>query len=97
MAAELAGAAPAQIADQVSYFWSDQHGIKVQMVGWTVGADDVYRVSAGERRAAVLGRNGEVVAALAWNWPAFVAKQRRAIAPRSDWPGAVQAARLAIS
>ncbi len=96
LAAELAGGLPGTVAAEIPYFWSDQHGIKVQMAGWTTDCDDAFAVLAGPRRGALF-RRGEVVAALAWNWPAFIARQRRAIGERADWDRAVQAARYGLA
>ncbi|MFI6349162.1 NAD(P)/FAD-dependent oxidoreductase [Streptomyces sp. NPDC050560] len=84
------------------YFWSDQHGVKIQMVGVASGDDDVEILSCatrtGERRIALYGRGGRFTAAVTFGWP------RAAIACRRAWNQAgtlaevrEQVARLAVS
>jgi 3-phenylpropionate/trans-cinnamate dioxygenase ferredoxin reductase component len=54
----------------VPYFWSDQHGTKIQFVGHAKPGDAVRVVegSVEERRfVAAYGREGRTVAALLWN------------------------------
>jgi NADPH-dependent 2,4-dienoyl-CoA reductase/sulfur reductase-like enzyme len=54
----------------VPYFWSDQYGTKIQMVGSPQAGDDVEVVegSVEERRfVAAYGRDGRLTAALMWN------------------------------
>ncbi len=54
----------------VPYFWSDQHGTKIQFVGHSHPGDAVRVVegSVAERRfVAAYGRNGRLTAALLWN------------------------------
>ncbi len=54
----------------VPYFWSDQYGTKIQMVG-TPQADDEVEVVEGavadRRFVAAYGREGRLTAALLWN------------------------------
>jgi 3-phenylpropionate/trans-cinnamate dioxygenase ferredoxin reductase component len=81
LAAELGGRpGDRREADQIPYFWSDQHGTKIQMAGWVPGYDAVETISEEGRRAVLFRRDGRLVGALGWNWPAFVARRRRAIA-----------------
>jgi NADPH-dependent 2,4-dienoyl-CoA reductase/sulfur reductase-like enzyme len=98
VAAEL-GRRPdeARAADEVPYFWSDQHGVKIQMTGWVEGHDAVHELESGSRRAALFGRDGVVVGAMTWNWPAFAARQRRAIARATAWDAAVESMLLETS
>jgi len=59
----------------VPYFWSDQHGTKIQFVGHTHPGDDVAIVEGSVeegRFVAAYGRNGRLVAALLWNRAARV-------------------------
>jgi 3-phenylpropionate/trans-cinnamate dioxygenase ferredoxin reductase component len=59
----------------VPYFWSDQHGTKIQFVGHAKPGDAVRVVegSVEERRfVAAYGRDGRTVAALLWNRAARV-------------------------
>jgi NADPH-dependent 2,4-dienoyl-CoA reductase/sulfur reductase-like enzyme len=88
LAADLAAAdEERRLADEVPYFWSDQFGCRIQMAGWSTGHDSVAVIQEGDRRLAQFGRAGRLVAALAWNWPAALARQRRAIAAGSPWEG----------
>jgi NADPH-dependent 2,4-dienoyl-CoA reductase/sulfur reductase-like enzyme len=97
LAADLAGRPEERrMADEVPYFWSDQHGVKVQMAGWVEGCDAVHEIAADGRRAALFGRAGTLVGALTWNWPALLAKQRRAIAAGTEWEAATRAAAPAV-
>ncbi len=82
--AEAAGAfAP------VPYFWSDQHGTKLQFVG-TSGPDDRVEVVEGSEAdgkfVAAYGRDGRVVGALCVNWPARMVPWSRSIAERVPFP-----------
>jgi 3-phenylpropionate/trans-cinnamate dioxygenase ferredoxin reductase component len=56
--------------DSLPYFWTDQHGVKVQAVGYPEMAES-FAVAEGDvegERFVVVGiRHGRVVAALAWN------------------------------
>jgi 3-phenylpropionate/trans-cinnamate dioxygenase ferredoxin reductase component len=59
----------------VPYFWSDQHGTKIQFVGHARPGDEVRIVegSVAERRfVAAYGREGRLVGALLWNRAAQV-------------------------
>jgi NADPH-dependent 2,4-dienoyl-CoA reductase/sulfur reductase-like enzyme len=59
----------------VPYFWSDQHGTKIQFVGHAKPGDAVQVVegSVEDRRfVAAYGRDGRTVAALLWNRAARV-------------------------
>ena len=59
----------------VPYFWSDQHGTKIQFVGHALPGDAVAVVEgsvAEGRFVAAYGRAGRLVAALLWNRAARV-------------------------
>lgn len=62
------------------YFWSDQHGVRIQVVGHLTG-DETSVVRAGSAEAAdllvVYERDGVEVAALGMNRPRDVARWRR--------------------
>jgi len=64
------------------YFWSDQFGLKIQMVGRPAEATTVtvhtFDVSGTERPVAVYENDGRVVAAVAFGWPRAVAACRQA-------------------
>ncbi|MBO0732078.1 MAG: hypothetical protein J2P57_22650, partial [Acidimicrobiaceae bacterium] len=73
----------------VPYFWSDQHGIKIQFVGRTVEGDQSVVVDGtpGHGRWAVaFGRDGKLVAGLGFGRPAKVAGLQRAIASGEPFP-----------
>jgi len=59
----------------VPYFWSDQHGTKIQFVGHSLPGDEVAVVEgsvADGRFVAAYGRSGRLVGALLWNRAARV-------------------------
>jgi NADPH-dependent 2,4-dienoyl-CoA reductase/sulfur reductase-like enzyme len=65
----------------VPYFWSDQYGQKIQMVGWHQGHDRVERESADGLPGPVARfyRNGGLVAAVGVNTPRLIMRLRRQI------------------
>ena len=67
--------------EQPPFFWSDQFGLRLQLVGEPVGADRV-EVEGGENEfvARYLARDGALLAALAANRPAEVGRFRRELA-----------------
>jgi NADPH-dependent 2,4-dienoyl-CoA reductase/sulfur reductase-like enzyme len=81
------------VAGAVPYFWSDQHGVKIQMAGWPAGARQVEEVTEEGRRLFRLGRGGRLVAALSWDWPRRLAHERRAIANRARFDAPVSIGR----
>ncbi len=57
------------------YFWSDQHGVKLQFVGQTNPGDEVVLTEGSfddNRFVAAYGRNGRLVAALGMRRPARI-------------------------
>jgi len=93
LALDLGGAGEPRRADAVPYFWSDQHGVKLQLAGWIAGSDTIAEFEGeGVRSATLFGRDGRLVGALALDWPAFVARRRRAIGASAGWEEAVEAA-----
>jgi NADPH-dependent 2,4-dienoyl-CoA reductase/sulfur reductase-like enzyme len=93
LVAELRGSgASAQVADAIPYFWSDQLGLKVQMAGWTSGADAVHHSRDAERQMLLLGRADRLTAALTLNWPRELALHRRKLAARLDFAAAIEQA-----
>lgn len=94
LVAELSGRSEDQRAcEDIPYFWSDQHGVKIQTAGWLPGYDEFETFSLPNRRVALFGRDGRLVAVMAWDAPALVAKQRRAIAAGTSFREAVGATR----
>jgi NADPH-dependent 2,4-dienoyl-CoA reductase/sulfur reductase-like enzyme len=71
-----------QVHEKAPYFWSDQHGVKIQMVGRISPEDDVallrYATSTGDRDVAVYSRAGRFTAAVVLGWPRAVVACRRA-------------------
>lgn len=93
LAAELGGGGERRFAGAVPYFWSDQHGVKIQCAGWVGERDEFCELEDERGRAATMfGRGGTLVGVFACDWPAFVAKQRRAIAAATPFREAVEAA-----
>ncbi len=90
----LAGDGPGEPYGPVPWFWSDQYDRKLQLAG-RVRPDDELVVVAGsfaERRfAALYGREGRVVGAVAMNMPARVVRYRQAIAAGLRWDDALAA------
>jgi NADPH-dependent 2,4-dienoyl-CoA reductase/sulfur reductase-like enzyme len=67
---------------KVPYFWSDQHGTKIQMAG-RIGPDDdvdvlLCAIPAGERHVALYSRHGRFTAAVTFGWPRAIAACRQA-------------------
>ncbi len=65
----------------VPYFWSDQYGQKIQMVGWHQGHDRVDLDQSGEVQGplARFYRAGRLIAAAGVNCPRVIMKLRRQI------------------
>jgi NADPH-dependent 2,4-dienoyl-CoA reductase/sulfur reductase-like enzyme len=93
LAIDLGGAGEPRRADAIPYFWSDQHGVKLQLAGWIAGSDAIAELEGeGVRSATLFGCEGRLVGALALDWPVFVARQRRAIGAGTSWEDALDAA-----
>lgn len=83
----LAEAAP--VFEPVPYFWSDQHGAKIQFVGDARPWDDVVVVDGSveeERFVAAYGRGGKLTAALGMRRPAKVMALQRLIGEGAAFP-----------
>lgn len=65
----------------VPYFWSDQYGQKIQMVGWHEGHDRVELDRSGDVPGPLVRfyRNGRLIAAAGVNAPRVVMRLRRQI------------------
>jgi NADPH-dependent 2,4-dienoyl-CoA reductase/sulfur reductase-like enzyme len=67
----------------VPYFWSDQYGVKIQMVGRIAPGDTVEVLrcvtSAGDRNVALYSRAGQFTAAVTFGWP------RGSVTARQAW------------
>jgi 3-phenylpropionate/trans-cinnamate dioxygenase ferredoxin reductase component len=71
------------------YFWSDQHGVKLQFVGHTQPGDDVAMIEGSldeDRFLAAYGRGGRLVAALGMRRPARVMALQRLIGEGTPFP-----------
>lgn len=81
--------------DEVPYFWSDQLGIMMQMLGTPADGDDVTVVEVPGRQGslvALYGRGGRLSAAFGISAPRHVMKLRGKIAAGADYREAVAAA-----
>ncbi|MFZ0041832.1 MAG: FAD-dependent oxidoreductase [Solirubrobacteraceae bacterium] len=88
--AELSSAGePAQAANAIPYFWSDQLGSKLQMAGWTPGCDAVHFSREGKRHLILAGRDERLMAAITLDWPRELALHRRKLARELDFATAV--------
>jgi NADPH-dependent 2,4-dienoyl-CoA reductase/sulfur reductase-like enzyme len=89
----LAGAA-ARPFESVPYFWSDQYGVRIQLVGLPQGDEDEVRVAHGSvqdrKFVALYRRKDRVVAAFGMNWPALVMQYRTKIMQRVTWEQAME-------
>lgn len=65
----------------VPYFWSDQYGLKIQMVGWHAGHDRIEVAATGDGRGPLITYygNGRLVAAAGVNAPRAVMRYRKEI------------------
>jgi phthalate 3,4-dioxygenase ferredoxin reductase subunit len=83
VAHQILGPGQSRYHASVPYFWSDQYGAKIQMVGRASPGDRVevarYATSAGDRVAAVYARGGRLTAAVTFGWP------RASVAARQAW------------
>ncbi len=74
------------------YFWSDQYGVKIQMVGRTSPGDTVEilrcAIPAGERDVALYSRHGRLTAAVSFGWP------RASVVARQAWPKGTEVAEV---
>lgn len=91
VAQRIAGVDVAREADVVPYFWSDQFGLKIQLVGRPGLSDSVTVLhDPGTVKGTLAGyfRGDEMVAAVAFHSPKLVVKCRRLLeggsAPRSE-------------
>jgi 3-phenylpropionate/trans-cinnamate dioxygenase ferredoxin reductase subunit len=94
VARDLVGEVPT--VDEVPYFWSDQHGVKLQMLGAPRPDDrvEVLRVgAAADRLVAVYGHDGRVSGALGMGAPRWVMRLRPHIASGAPFDDAVAAVR----
>jgi 3-phenylpropionate/trans-cinnamate dioxygenase ferredoxin reductase subunit len=73
----------------VPYFWSDQHGIKLQFVGRAIPGDEMQVIDGdldSDKWVVAYGRSGRLVAALGSGRPARVMAMRRALEEEGAFP-----------
>lgn len=81
--AELEGDIAARtLAADIPYFWSDQHGFKIQLAGRASDSDAVHSCVDGSRFAILFEHEGRLSAALTGSWPRLLVRFRQAIAAR---------------
>ncbi|MBV2362640.1 NAD(P)/FAD-dependent oxidoreductase [Streptomonospora nanhaiensis] len=88
----LAGEGARQAFTPVPYFWSDQYGMKIQLLGQAAPADTVEVVhgSAEDRKfVAFLGRDGMLVGVLGLRSTPKVMRYRRLLAEPTTWAAAL--------
>lgn len=75
--------------DPIPYFWSDQHGVKLQFVGLAGPGDETVFLEGSfeeDRFLAAYGRDGRLVGALGMRRPARVMALQKLIADGSNFP-----------
>ena len=73
----------------VPYFWSDQHGAKLQFVGDATGWDDMTLIDGSveeDKFVVAYGRAGKLTAALGMRRPAKVMAMQRLIGEAAEFP-----------
>lgn len=93
VAADLCGS-PAPLAD-VPYFWSDQHGVKLQVLGVPHPDDDTTLLRVGPQRdrlLALYSRDGRLTAVLGVSAPRWVMRMRPLLAAGACFDDALVAA-----
>lgn len=81
--------------DPVPYFWSDQYGRKIQMIGFATGNDDIEMLWVGpqhDKLLAVYGRGGRATAVLGIQAMRQVARLRPLLAAGASQDEIVRAA-----
>src|SRR5699024_4264407 len=63
---------PQRILDEIPYFWTDQFGVKIQILG-SINPDEVLHTVIDEkesqRRLQLSSRSGQVTGVVTWNMP----------------------------
>ncbi|HEU5082342.1 MAG TPA: FAD-dependent oxidoreductase [Acidimicrobiales bacterium] len=94
----LAADDEAEPYDPVPWFWSDQYDLRIQVAGRPTPPEQggdlaVVHGSVEEGRfVALYGRDGQVTAALGWNWPAKTVRYRMALEQGLAWDEALAGA-----
>ena len=82
------GLSPVRDFESVPWVWSDQLGHKIQVVGSTLGFDEVviaHGTLPGAKFLALYRRGDQLTAALAMNQPKLIARYRRLLARPVSW------------
>jgi NADPH-dependent 2,4-dienoyl-CoA reductase/sulfur reductase-like enzyme len=88
----LAGRADAPAFSPVPYFWSDQYGIRLQVLGSPRGSDDIRIVDGSPEEGkfvALFGRNDRLRAVMAIGKPRQLMGFRPLLAAGSSWADAL--------
>ena len=88
----LAGRADAVSFTPVPYFWSDQYGIRFQVIGSPRGSDEVVLVDGSFEEGkfvALFGRGGRLSAVMAIGRPRQLMMYRPLLANGSSWEEAL--------
>src|ERR1700728_3124109 len=88
----MAGRADAPVFAPVPYFWSDQYGIRLQVLGSPRGSDDIHIADgspAEEKVLALFGRGGRLRAVMAIGKPRQLMGSRPLLAEGSSWADAL--------
>jgi len=94
----LAADHEAEPYDPVPCFWSDQYDLRIQVAGRPTPPEQggdlaiVHGSVDDGRFLAVYGSDGQVTAALGWNWPAKTARYRVALEQGLTWDEALAGA-----
>ena len=89
VAARILGTEPPAFGP--AYFWSDQHGRRIQALGDTAGADTVRLVHGAfdaESWVALYGHAGRLTGAAGYNAAAALMRHRTAVTAGDPFPGA---------
>ena len=85
----LAGRAAAEPFNPVPYFWSDQYGVKLQVLGHPGPDDDMVEVVEGslesQRFVALYGRAGRLSAVVAMSRPRQLMAYRPLLVAEASW------------
>jgi hypothetical protein len=82
--------------DEVPYFWSDQYGTKLQMLGRPDADDKVTLLHVGpnaDRLLAVYGRDGRVTGVFGMGAARWVMRMRPLLAEQASYDDALELAR----
>jgi NADPH-dependent 2,4-dienoyl-CoA reductase/sulfur reductase-like enzyme len=76
----------------VPYFWSDQHGVRMQFAGWIGGAEDIVSQRSADGSVVLYGRQGELAAVFAFEHRQLFVKLRTMLKGGVGWDEALNLA-----